>query len=191
MSTTIYFIRHGETEANNLRVFQGQTNTPLTDEGKRQVLSTCRDLTNLVINWKCIYCSPLGRAQETLEIINSYFPRRKPIITEPLVIERDFGEAEGLKINDTNYRKLVNNAFIGQETEEEIIQRAQVFIKKVLKDNFNKEVLVITHSHFLKACFKPYITDLRFDSKTSNAGISILKFNEFNHITIAKIDINK
>jgi len=190
METTIYFIRHGETLANSQRVLQGRIDTPLTETGKKQILKTCKDLTNMVINWKAIYTSPLGRAMETTNIITSYFPRRKPVIVEPLIMEREFGEGDGLKINDSNYRKLLYNEFEGEETEEEIIQRADTFIKKVLHDYFGKEVLVISHSHFIKACFMPYIENLRFDSKTQNGGISILKFNDFNHIRFAKMDIN-
>ena len=189
--TTIIFIRHGETEANQLRVFQGQFDTPLTPKGEQQVLDACYYLQEMNINWCAIYCSPLGRAKQTLDIVASFFPRRKPIYIVDDIKERSFGEAEGVKINESNYRKIMNNEFNGEETEEEIIKRAQNFIKYLLTNHFQKEILVITHSHFLKACFIPYIKDLKFSSKTLNAGISVLKFNDFNNLDFAKLDINQ
>lgn len=191
MSTTIYFIRHGETTANLDRIFQGRFNTPLTEKGKAQILDACKEIEDRAFRWNVIYCSPLGRAKETCDIVTSYFPRRKPVIYTDEVIERSFGDAEGIKINENNYRKIMNNEFKGEETEEEIIDRAQKFIKRVLKEHFNKEILVITHSHFLKACFIPYINNLKFNSKTMNGGVSILRFNEFNNMTYAFLDINQ
>lgn len=190
-TTTIYFIRHGETEANGLRIFQGRLDTPLTEKGKQQILSTCKDIQNMNLKWNVIYCSPLGRAKETCEIVTSYFPRRKPVIYTDEVIERAFGKAEGIKINEINYHRIMKGEFEGEETEEEIIKRANDFIQRILKDHFCKEVLVITHSHFLKACFIPYLNNLKFNSKTTNGGLSVLKFNNFNHIKLAMMDINQ
>ncbi len=190
-TTTIYFIRHGETQANELRVFQGRIDSPLTDKGKQQIISTCHDIQNMDLRWDAIYCSTLNRAKETCDIITSFFPRRKPVIYTDEIIERDFGQAEGIKINEINYHKIMKGDFEGEETEEEIIERAQKFIKSILDKHFCKEVLVITHSHFLKACFIPYLNNLKFNSKTQNGGISVLKFNNFNHLRIARMDINK
>ena len=84
----------------------------------------------------------------------------------------------------------MNGEFNNLETEFQIMRRARHLIDRILEKYPGKIIIIVTHSHFLKACFKPYIQNLRFDSKTKNAGISMLKFNEFKHCIKAQIDIN-
>ena len=190
MATTIYIIRHGQTDGNKLRVFQGQIDTPLNDTGRNQVLETCKNLVSLGITIDVLISSPLSRALETANIIKSFFPSRKEIIIEPDAIETSFGDAEGVPLSQENYDKIMKGEFPNLETEFQIIRRARNLIDRILDKYPNKIIILVTHSHFLKACFKPYIPTLRFDSKTKNAGISVLKFNEFKHCITAKIDIN-
>ena len=43
----IYFIRHGESEANVRKVFAGQKDdTPITEEGKQQAKAKCKEKTS-------------------------------------------------------------------------------------------------------------------------------------------------
>ena len=190
MKTTIYIIRHGETTGNKARIFQGQIDTPLNDIGKLQILEACKDMVRLGITYNYIYCSPLSRAKESAEIIQSYFPSNKVLQIEPLAIERAFGEAEGKAINPSNYNKIMKNEFRDAETEDDVILRAQTLIKRLLAEHPGKNILIVSHSHFIKACFKPYLPNLRFDDKTINGGISRLVFNEFNHCVKADLLIN-
>lgn len=190
MITTIYVIRHGQTDGNKLRVFQGQIDTPLNDTGREQVLETCKSLVKLGINFDVLISSPLSRAVETASIIKSFFPSKKEIIIEPEAIERAFGDAEGIPLSPENYNKIMNGEFNNLETEFQIMRRGRRLIDRLLEKYPGKIIIIVTHSHFLKACFKPYIQSLRFDSKTKNAGISVLKFNEFKHCIKAQIDIN-
>lgn len=190
MTTTIYIIRHGQTDGNKLRVFQGQIDTPLNDTGRSQILETCKDMVSLGIVFDVIISSPLSRAYESAQIIKSFFPSRKEIIINPLAIERSFGDAEGRPLTKENYAKVMKNEFENQETEFQIMKRARILIDELLEKYPGKVILIVSHSHFLKACFKPYIPTLKFDSKTKNAGISVLKFNEFKHCILSKMDIN-
>lgn len=190
MITTIYVIRHGQTDGNKLRVFQGQIDTPLNETGREQVLETCKNLVKLGINFDVLISSPLSRAVETASIIKSFFPSKKEIIIEPDATERSFGDAEGIPLSQENYDKIMNGEFNNLETEFQIMRRARHLIDRILEKYPGKIIIIVTHSHFLKACFKPYIQNLRFDSKTKNAGISMLKFNEFKHCIKAQIDIN-
>ena len=191
MKTYLYFVRHGETTGNKARIFQGQSDTPLNDVGRDQILETCQQMVKLHIQYDVIYSSPLSRAIESAQIIQSFFPSNKQINIEPLAIERCFGEAEGININAHNYSRIMKNEFPGEESEAEITQRAQVLIKRLLNDHPGKHVLIVSHSHFIKACLITYLKSIRFDTKTTNGGISVLVFNEFNHCVKAEIDINK
>lgn len=191
MITTIYIIRHGQTEGNKLRVFQGRIDTPLNDTGREQILKTCKKMASLEITFDVLISSPLSRALESANIIKSFYPSNKPIIIDENAIERSFGLAEGIPLTDENYTKIMNNEFADQESEFQIMKRAKHFIDNILETYPGKRIVVVTHSHFLKACMKPYIKSLQFNSKTLNAGLSILKFNEFKHCIKAQIDINK
>lgn len=63
----IYFVRHGETEWDLKKIFQGVKNSPLTKLGKEQARKLKIKLNS--IDFTHYYSSPLGRAVETLEIL--------------------------------------------------------------------------------------------------------------------------
>lgn len=175
--TNLYFVRHGQTNANLARIFQGQIDTPLNDVGRDQVRATKSRIPDLGIKWDVVISSPLSRAYETAQILNELSPNI-PILIDPLAIERCFGKGDGVPITKENYNKIMNSEFEDQETEQEIISRANYFINKVLSNYKNKNVLIVTHSHFLKACLYRYLPNITFETKTVNAGISLLQFNE-------------
>jgi probable phosphoglycerate mutase len=69
---TLYFCRHGETEANVEKRFQGWTkDTPLTPKGREQSRVIARTLRAAAPNFgNLVYASsPLPRARATMEII--------------------------------------------------------------------------------------------------------------------------
>lgn len=63
----VYLIRHGQTEANLMRIIQGQTNTPLTETGFFQVRKAAEYFNGK--NITAMYASPLGRTMQTAKII--------------------------------------------------------------------------------------------------------------------------
>src|SRR4051812_8791543 len=69
---TLYFCRHGETEANVQKRFQGHTrDTPLTPNGREQAQAIARTLLAVVPDPSTLsyVSSPLPRARTTMEII--------------------------------------------------------------------------------------------------------------------------
>ena len=69
---TLYFCRHGETEANVEKRFQGwTTDTPLTVKGREQSGIIARTLSAVAPDVAAVayVCSPLQRARTTMEII--------------------------------------------------------------------------------------------------------------------------
>jgi broad specificity phosphatase PhoE len=65
----IALARHGETEYNAQRRFQGHLPIPLTERGREQA----RELARVAARreWGALYCSPLARARETAEIVGA------------------------------------------------------------------------------------------------------------------------
>jgi broad specificity phosphatase PhoE len=69
--TTIYFIRHGETDWNAQSRYQGQVDVPMNETGRAQARRNGEALRALVpAIAHCSYvASPLLRARETMEIV--------------------------------------------------------------------------------------------------------------------------
>jgi probable phosphoglycerate mutase len=97
---TLYFARHGETEANVAGRFQGHTSdTPLTAKGLHQAADLARILARAVRHPEALayVSSPLHRAQRTMEIVrgNLGLPM-DGFATDPRLIEIDLGAWDGL-----------------------------------------------------------------------------------------------
>jgi probable phosphoglycerate mutase len=68
---TLYFARHGETEANREKRFSGRKDTPLTDRGREQARAV-GDTLRRVLGPRpplAFVSSPLQRARTTMEIV--------------------------------------------------------------------------------------------------------------------------
>ena len=70
MTASIYLLRHGETEWNAQGRIQGALDSPLTGKGIRQTRAMGAILArNLARPAPPLWCSPLGRARQTLELV--------------------------------------------------------------------------------------------------------------------------
>ncbi|MGB6520794.1 MAG: histidine phosphatase family protein [Candidatus Cybelea sp.] len=85
-------IRHGPTEWNASRRFQGRTNVPLSPTGRAHALAAAGELKSERI--ERIYSSDLRRALETAQIVAE--PHGAQILTDERLREFDFGAWEGL-----------------------------------------------------------------------------------------------
>lgn len=91
MQTTIVLIRHGQTDWNKTHRVQGQTDIPLSDEGKEQARLLGEKLTTMPLDF--LYSSTLSRAKETAEIIAKI--TKHAVIANPAFNERNYGVYEG------------------------------------------------------------------------------------------------
>lgn len=68
---TIYFVRHGQTDWNAEKRFQGHRDIPLNDAGRAQAARNGAALAEVIDGWAGFdfVSSPLSRASETMEII--------------------------------------------------------------------------------------------------------------------------
>lgn len=102
----LILVRHGETEWNRQKRYQGQTDMELNTTGIRQAEKTAERLAQEKIS--AIYCSDLRRARQTAEIIASSQSGRTDIRESPLLREMDFGDYEGRTFDemDEKYRLI-------------------------------------------------------------------------------------
>jgi alpha-ribazole phosphatase/probable phosphoglycerate mutase len=98
MVTKVYLIRHGETEDADSRRYKGHIDVPLSASGIDQI----KKLSELSSELMAVYCSDLGRAVKSAEIIAGPFGL-KPVIVENLK-ERNFGVWEGMTFDEIKDR---------------------------------------------------------------------------------------
>lgn len=164
-----YFIRHGETQWNKARLFQGATDVPLNDTGRSQALEAGKRVKAKGITFKKVYTSPLDRAIETAELVTG-MPRSELVVDERIK-EMFFGELEGTDYDEVKAREkelfedpqnYVNcEPKKGVETYDSIVGRAGDFISflKSKEKEFGPDdnILIQTHG----ACMRALLINLR------------------------------
>ncbi|MFD1128999.1 histidine phosphatase family protein [Paenibacillus provencensis] len=154
--TTIYIVRHGQTEWNVLGKMQGHQDSPLTELGTRQARWLGEALAEEPID--VIYSSSSGRAVHTAEVIRG--SREIPVTLTDNLREMNLGLWEGrtgdeLKLEEPmKYQQFWEEpelfAADGGETYIETMDRAQQELKHILKVNQGKTVLIVTHTVVVK-----------------------------------------
>ncbi|MFZ5923329.1 MAG: histidine phosphatase family protein [Chloroflexota bacterium] len=150
---TITFLRHGESVGNAEGRYQGQTDFPLTDLGRRQARALGDRWLSEGRAFDKIIASPLPRARETAEIIAAALGL--DVETDPLWMERANGLMAGLKHEDIRARDLEAPFLhpylrVGQtgESELELYLRAGRGIQGLL-DRPPERYLVVSHGALL------------------------------------------
>ena len=92
-TTRLLLIRHGETEWNTLKRYQGQHDSPLTAKGRAQAGRIAERLAD--VRFTHLLSSDLGRARATAECIAAAHPG-VPVETDSRLRERHFGILTGM-----------------------------------------------------------------------------------------------
>jgi len=94
---TIFLVRHGETEWNRARRYQGWSDSPLTARGIAQAQAVGHRLHTLPEAAEAdIIASPIGRARHTAEIIASHLGRPGLVRFDERLREISLGAWDGL-----------------------------------------------------------------------------------------------
>lgn len=149
-----FLVRHGETEANVRRVTQGHGDTPLTENGKRQVRETAEKLRNHHID--LIISSDLGRCQQTAGIISEI--TGAPVEYDPAFRERDYGEAEGVTYEEVREKYPHTRTYEGKgngiESYSAIEDRVRVAFAKHRETNLHKNIVIVSHGGSIRMLIK-------------------------------------
>lgn len=189
----IYFVRHGETEWNKLKKFQGLCDSPLTEKGILQAKLLSKHLKD--IKFDKIYSSNLKRAKDTAKIIIGERDINLNIIDE--FAEISMGNVEGMtKIDFENrYAKEFyafyndcenyNPKIYNGENYFELRERIKIGLKKIINDNKNSSrILIVSHGATLKTLFhlieNKEISTLKDEEIPKNTSYSIVKYENNN-----------
>jgi broad specificity phosphatase PhoE len=109
LATSIWLVRHGETQANVDGIFQGHLDTQLNDQGNAQARSVARALRD--IHFDAIYASDLARAACTAEAIAE--GRDTDLNLEPALREMHYGVLQGARYLD--FREILTQHGVAEE----------------------------------------------------------------------------
>lgn len=108
----ILLVRHGETEWNLVRRYQGWADSPLTERGAAQASAVGRRLRALPeAEGLPVVASPLGRARRTAELIQAARGDAAPVALDERLKEITLGTWDGLDRNEVE--KLSPGIFAG------------------------------------------------------------------------------
>ena len=174
----IYFIRHGQTDWNKLKVMQGQVDIPLNENGINQAKEVGKNLQGITFDY--VYCSPFLRARQTLENLGIEIDSEKISFDERLK-ERSYGDFEGKPRDSFDYDKCWYHSLSlttgNIEPVNKFFDRVANLIKEIEKQHKGKNVLIVAHAGISRA-FKFYFDGLKDEDISSflpNNG-EILKF---------------
>lgn len=149
--TTIYMVRHGETEWNAAHRMQGWSDIPLNEKGREQASFAARKLESIPLD--AIYTSPLKRAADTAEIIRG--ERNIPLIEEKGLIEINLGRWDGHTPDEMDalypgqydlWRTKPGEVHIdGGETFADVQERAFAAFRRIAEKEREKTVLLVSH----------------------------------------------
>lgn len=153
MKTTIYLIRHGQTEWNVERRMQGRMDSPLTALG----VDAARQLAPHMPAVSAVYSSPSGRAMHTARLV---FGNRE-IVPDHRLLEIDLGPWEGrlqaeLDIEEPEIHSSFWNAphrfhKEGAETFEQVAARSGGFLREIAVRHPGEAVAIVSHTTIIRS----------------------------------------
>jgi probable phosphoglycerate mutase len=157
--STLYFVRHGETEYNRRRIMQGRRiDCSLNDTGRVQAKALAARFADVPLD--AIYSSNLARAVETAGYVAAHHPEI-PRVRFPGLDEMSWGiyegEAESERLQrmlDEMYAHWERGAYDVQVEEGESIyevrDRALKAVESILEAQQGKTVLIVSHGRLLR-----------------------------------------
>lgn len=166
--TTLYLVRHGETEHNRKGIIQGGgIDSALNSEGRAQARALAQRLESVPVD--TLYASTLRRAQQTADILA---PPHEPLSRTYLrdLDEMDWGVYEGDPPSEErdasmgaikedwrsgNYERSIEEG----ESIRDVQERAHRALRHILTRSGGRTALVVTHGRYLRVLLATLLDD--------------------------------
>ena len=154
--TTVYLARHGQSDWNAANRFQGHSDRPLTELGRRQAAALAEELESQE-PLSAIYASPLRRALETASIVGARLGL-EPVPVDDLR-EVDVGGWSGLSRNEVEerfpeaFRRWLDGGegWEDGETYANMATRVMEALRLIAENHPEDTVLVVSHGGPIRA----------------------------------------
>lgn len=197
----LYLIRHGETDWNASKKFQGWSDIELNKNGLEQAKLLGERFKNIKVDE--IYSSPLKRAVKTAEPLAK--ANGITVQTNECFKEINFGKWEGLtrdEISETYGAEFDDfiiapeiHTFPGEISFDNVTKRIAKGLDEVLKGKNDKSIAIVSHGGIIRLMIK-YLLDIHepFYNKTwvDNTSVTFIEigknynllrvFNDSSHI---------
>lgn len=155
--TTVVLIRHGQTEWNRIRRYQGHSDVPLNSLGRQQAELVAKRLATLPVD--AVYSSDLQRAVQTATAIAAH--HGLPVVQRAGFREIDFGLWEGLTYQQIMagwpcwLTAMYARPSIGYAPRGEgfaaLQRRAQAALRRCVDEQRGRTIVVVAHGGTLRA----------------------------------------
>jgi 2,3-bisphosphoglycerate-dependent phosphoglycerate mutase len=160
----LVLVRHGQSEWNLKNLFTGWRDVDLTEQGIAEAKEAGRKLKAKGIVFDVAYTSALKRAQRTLDLALAEMGQTGiPIIRDPALNERDYGDLSGLNKDDARkkwgeeqvhiWRRSYDIAPPGGESLRDTLARTlPYYVQEILPAVLQgKRTVVAAHGNSLRA----------------------------------------
>ncbi|MGC4105415.1 MAG: histidine phosphatase family protein [Thermomicrobiales bacterium] len=155
---SLYLVRHGQTEGNLRNLFIGATDIPLDDMGIRQASLLAERFRDIHLD--AVVSSPLIRAVRTADVVAEVCGLAVEV--HPGLAEVDFGDAEGLTIDEVRERfselyrlhaepQSGGVHWPGGESRRAFCQRVVASVGEICESHRGRDVAVVCHGGVIGA----------------------------------------
>lgn len=189
MRTSLFLVRHAETEWNKSNRYQGHLDIELSQKGKEQAKQLALHLAHA--RFDAIYASDLARASDTARAIAEV--QRLNVFYSPELREINVGAWAGLTREEIvardpeAFKRWLSDStdvpFPGGESYTMVQARVMPFIHKIIQAHQGSRILVVSHSGPLKVIILSLLglsLDLRKIIYLGNASISMISITDGN-----------
>ena len=176
-NTHLGLLRHGQTDWNINFLLQGVTDIPMNQTGIEQVKLAAQAIR--AEDWDVVLTSPLSRARQTAEIIANQHGYTE-IIEQELLIERSFGEAEGLSHEQWRAKYSNLDVIPGGESRTQLAERSKLLLETISQELAGKRVLAISHGALIRALIAIASNNElpRVGERLGNASLNVVKHSD-------------
>ena len=154
-------IRHGQSEADILGVYEGRADFGLTELGHRQAALMAEWVSNYIAIDR-IYSSSLKRARQTAEKLSA--AANCPLEADERLMEWNNGLIAGLPRDEANKKypppekRYLHTSLYGQESTIEFRARAETVLSEIINENpASMKIAVVAHGGMIDMLFQSFL----------------------------------
>jgi len=176
-NTHLGLLRHGQTDWNINFLLQGVTDIPMNQTGIEQVKLAAQAIR--AEDWDVVLTSPLSRARQTAEIIANQHGYTD-IIDQEVLIERSFGEAEGLSHEQWRAKYSNIDVIPCGKSRTQLAERSKLLLEAISQELGGKRVLAISHGALIRALIAIASNNElpRDGERLGNASLNVVKHSD-------------